>query len=186
MLALKSKNRYGSTDLDFARIAEAARNKLLLWGMTEAQLREIEQSGAPKNTVTFYSRYAGYVMEAPPAEGSYVAEGSTVLKLADLRTLWAEAQLYVSDCPFFAQTREALVTLPYYPGRILKGKVSFVNPNLEASSKIVLARTEISNPSGEYQPGMQAWITLKGKTRSAIAVVPNPSQPKSMANLLYF
>ena len=173
LLALKSKNRYGSTDLDFARIAEAARNKLLLWGMTEAQLQEIEQSGAPKNTVTFYSRYAGYVMEAPPAEGSYVAEGSTVLKLADLRTLWAEAQLYVSDLPFLTQTREALVTLPYYPGRILKGKVSFVNPNLEASSKIVLARTEISNPSGEYQPGMQAWITLKGKTRPAIAVPTN-------------
>lgn len=173
LLALKSKNRYGSTDLDFSRIAEAARNKLLLWGMTEAQLQEIEQSGAPKNTVTFYSRYAGYVMEAPPAEGSYVAEGSTVLKLADLRTLWAEAQLYVSDLPFLAQSREASVTLPYYPGRILNGKVSFVNPNLEAASKIVLTRVEISNPSGEYQPGMQAWITLKGKTRRTLAVPTN-------------
>ena len=173
LLVLKSKNRYGNTDLDFSRIAEAARNKLLLWGMTEAQLQEIEQSGAPRNTVTFYSRYAGYVMEAPPAEGSYVAEGSTVLKLADLRTLWAEAQLYISDLPFLAQTREASVTLPYYPGRILNGNVSFVNPNLEASSKIVLARVEISNRGGEYQPGMQAWITLKGKTHHALAVPTN-------------
>lgn len=173
LLALQSKKRYGNTDLDFSRIAEAARNKLLLWGMTEAQLQEIEQSGAPKNTVTFYSRYAGYVMEAPPAEGSYVAEGSTVLKLADLRTLWIEAQLYVTDLPFLAQTREASITLPYYPGRILSGKVSFVNPNLEAVSKIVLTRVEISNPSGEYQPGMQAWITLKGKTRRTLAVPTN-------------
>lgn len=173
LLALQSKKRYGSTDIDFSRLAEAARNKLLLWGMTEAQLQEIEQSGAPKNTVTFYSRYAGYVMEAPPAEGSYVAEGSTVLKLADLRTLWIEAQLYVTDLPFLAQTREASITLPYYPGRILSGKVSFVNPNLEAVSKIVLTRVEISNPSGEYQPGMQAWITLKGKTRRTLAVPTN-------------
>lgn len=173
LLALQSKKRYGSTDIDFARIAEAAGNKLLLWGMTEAQLQELEQSGAPKNTVTVYSRYAGYVLEAPPAEGSYVAEGSTVLKLADLRTLWVEAQLYVSDLPFLAQTREASITLPYYPGRILNGKVSFVNPNLEVSSKIVLARVEISNPNNEYQPGMQAWITLKGKTRRALAVPTN-------------
>lgn len=173
LLAVKSKKRYGSSDLDFSRIAEAARNKLLLWGMTEAQLQEIEQSGAPKNTVTFHSPYAGYVMEAPPAEGSYVAEGSTVLKLADLRTLWAEAQLYVSDLPFLTQSREVSITLPYFPGRILSGKVSFVNPNLEASSKIVLTRVEISNPSGEYQPGMQAWITLKGKTRRALAVPTN-------------
>jgi len=173
LLALQNKKRYGNTDLNFSRIAEAARNKLLLWGMTEAQLQEIELSGAPKNTVTFHSRYAGYVMEAPPAEGSYVAEGSAVLKLADLHTLWAEAQLYVSDLPFLAQSREASVTLPYYPGRILSGKVSFVNPNLEAASKIVLTRVEISNPSGEYQPGMQAWITLKGKTRRTLAVPTN-------------
>ena len=173
LLALQSKKRYASTDLDFARIAEAARNKLLLWGMTEAQLQELEQSGAPKNTVKFYSRYAGYVMETPPAEGSYVAPGSTVLKLADLRTLWAEAQLYVSDLPFLAQTRAASVALPYFPGRILSGRVSFVNPNLEAFSKIVLTRVEIPNPIGEYQPGMQAWITLKGKTRQAVAVPTN-------------
>lgn len=173
LLALQSKKRHGSTDLDFARIAEAARNKLILWGMTDTQLQELEQSGAPKSTVTVHSRYAGYVLESPPAEGSYVAEGSTVLKLADLTTLWTEAQLYVSDLPFLAQTREASVTLPYYPGRILGGKVSFVNPNLEASSKIVLARVEISNPNGEYQPGMQAWITLKGKTRRAVAVPTN-------------
>ena len=173
LLALKSKNRYASADLDFARIAEAARNKLLLWGMVEAQLQELEQSGIPKNSVTFYSHYAGYVMEAPPAEGSYVTPGSTVLKLADLRTLWAEAQLYVSDLPFLAQTHEASISLPYFPGRILSGKVSFVNPNLEASSKIVLARVEISNPKGEYQPGMQVWITLKSKTRQAIAVPTN-------------
>lgn len=173
LLALQSKKRYGSTDLDFARIAEAARNKLQLWGMSEAQLQELEQSGALKNTVVFYSRYAGFVLENPPPEGSYVAPGSTVLKLADLRTLWAEAQLYVSDLPFLAQTREASVALPYFPGRILGGKVSFVNPNLEAASKIVLARVEISNPKGEYQPGMQAWITLKGKTRRALAVPTN-------------
>ncbi len=183
LLALKSKKLYEKNSVGvtlshpdtapFARIAEAARNKLLLWGMTETQLQELEGSGTPKNTVTFYSRYTGYVMEAPLAEGSYVAPGTTVLKLADLRTLWAEAQLYVSDLPFLAQTREASVTLPYFPGRILIGKVGFVNPNLETSSKIVLARVEIANPKGEYQPGMQAWITLKGKTRQAIAVPTN-------------
>ena len=173
LLALQSKKRYGSIDIDFSRLAEAARNKLLLWGMTEAQLQELEQSGTPKNTVTVHSRYAGYVLETPPAEGSYVTEGSTVLKLADLRTLWIEAQLYVSDLPFLAQTRDASITLPYYPDRILNGKVSFVNPNLETSSKIVLVRVEISNPNNEYQPGMQAWITLKGKTRQALAVPTN-------------
>jgi Cu(I)/Ag(I) efflux system membrane fusion protein len=95
-----------------------------------------------------------------------------VLKLADLRTLWAEAQLYVSDLPFQAQSREASVTFPYFPGRILAGKVSFVNPSLEAGSKILVARVEISNPKGEYHPGMQVWVSLKGKTNHRAVAVP--------------
>ncbi|HEX5625830.1 MAG TPA: efflux RND transporter periplasmic adaptor subunit [Saprospiraceae bacterium] len=173
LLALKNNKRYGDTDLNFSRLAEAARNKLLLWGMTESQLREIERSDAPKQAVMFHSRYAGYVMEAPTAEGGYVSAGSMVLKLADLRTLWVEAQLYSSDLPFLAQSREVSVTLPYFPGRILAGKINFANPSLEAASKIVLVRVEISNPLGEYQPGMQAWITLKGKPRRTLAVPTN-------------
>ncbi|MBL7780780.1 MAG: efflux RND transporter periplasmic adaptor subunit [Saprospiraceae bacterium] len=173
LLARQSQKRYGETEPNFARIADAARNKLLLWGMTESQIGELEHSDSPKNTHTFYSKYSGIATEVSIAEGDYVAEGSPVLRLADLRTLWAEAQLYVSDLPFLAQTREASVALPYFSGRILGGKVSFVNPSLEASSKIVLARVELSNLDNAYQPGMQAWITIKGKTRRALAVPTN-------------
>lgn len=173
LLALQSKKRYTDTDPNFARIADAARNKLLLWGMTEAQIAEVEKSGQVKNTLTFYSKYAGIATEVSVAEGDYVAEGSPLLRLADLRNLWAEAQLYVSDMPFLSQTSEALLEIPSFPERKLRGKVSFVNPALEASSKIVMVRVEIPNPSGDYQPGMQAWMTLKGKVRSAIAVPTN-------------
>ncbi len=173
LLALQSKKRYGDNDLNFTQIANAARNKLLLWGMTERQIGEIEQSGKVKNAITFYSKYAGVAIEVSVAEGDYVAEGSSVLRLADLRTLWAEAQLYVSDLPFLNQAHEALVEIPSFSDQKLKGKVSFVNPALEASSKIVMIRVEIANPNGEYQPGMQAWITLKGKVKNALAVPTN-------------
>jgi len=173
LLALQSKKRYADTDPNFARIADASRNKLLLWGMTEAQIAEVEQSGSPKNALTFYSKYSGIATEVPVAEGDYVVEGQPVLRLADLRNLWAEAQLYVSDLPFLSQTNEALLEIPAFPERRLRGKVSFANPALEASSKIILVRAEIANPSGDYQPGMQAWMTLKGKTRNAVAVPTN-------------
>lgn len=173
LLALQSKKRYADTDPNFARIADAARNKLLLWGMTEAQIGEVEQSGRVKNMLTFYSKYAGIATEVSIAEGDYVAEGSPLLRLADLRNLWAEAQLYVSDLPFLGKTGEALVEIPSISDQKLRGKVSFVNPALEASSKIVMVRAEIANPNGDYQPGMQAWMTLKGKVRNAIAVPTN-------------
>lgn len=173
LLALESQKRYQGNDFSFSRIAEAARNKLLLWGLTDKQIIEIEKSGEAKNIVTYYSKYSGFVTEIDVAEGDYVAEGSVVLSLADLSTVWVEAQLYVTDLGFLNQTQEALVDIPYFPGRMLKGKVSFVNPGLEASSKIILLRVEIKNPEGEYQPGMQAWITLNGKGRNVMAVPTN-------------
>ncbi|MBL7798940.1 MAG: efflux RND transporter periplasmic adaptor subunit [Saprospiraceae bacterium] len=173
LLALQSRQRYGSNDLDFTRLADAARNKLLLWGMNRTQIQSLEQSGQIQNIVTYYSPYSGYVLEMPVVEGGYVAEGSPVLRLADLRTLWVEAQLYVSDLPFLYQTKEALVELPAYPGRVLHGKLEFINPNLETTSKIVLVRVQIPNPRGEYKPGMQAWITLKSKARQTVAVPSN-------------
>lgn len=173
LLALQSQKRYAETDPNFARIADAARQKLLLWGMTGAQISKVEQHGQPKNTLTFYSPHTGIATEVPIAEGDYVAEGSPVVRLADLRNLWAEAQLYVSDLPSLGQTREALLEIPAFPERRLRGKVSFVNPALETSSKIILVRAEIANPAGDYQPGLQAWMTLKGKTRPAIAVPTN-------------
>lgn len=173
LLALQSKKRYADTDPTFTRIADAARNKLLLWGMSETQINEVEQSGQVKNTLTFYSKYAGVATEVSVGEGDYVAEGSPVLRLTDLRSLWAEAQFYVSDLPFLSQTNDALLEIPTFPERRLRGKVSFVNPALETSSKIIVVRTEIANPNGEYQPGMQVWMTLKDRTQNALAVPTN-------------
>lgn len=173
LLALQSQKRYGDTEPNFTRTADAARNKLLLWGMNEAQISELERSGKSANTLTFYSKYSGVAAEVNVAEGDYVSEGSPVLRLADVRVLWAEAQLYVSDLPFLSKTEEALVEIPSFSDRKLRGKVSFVNPALESSSKIVVIRVEIPNPKGDYQPGMQAWMTLKGKVKQAVAVPTN-------------
>ena len=170
LLALKNENRYAGSDFDFKQLADAARNKLLLWGMTEKQIKEIEMTGEVKNFVTFYSKYNGYVTGVSAEEGDYVMEGSIILNLADLSTLWVDAQLYVTDLPFLNKQQEALVEIPSFPGRMLKGKVSFINPELKASSKIVLLRVEIKNPLGEYQPGMQAWITLKSEAINVVAV----------------
>lgn len=174
LLARQNQKRFADTEPNFARIAESARQKLLLWGMTETQIGELEQSGKPANTLVFYSNYSGVATETPVAEGDYVAEGSPVLRLADLRRLWAEAQLYVSDLPFLAKSSgEAMVEIPSFSEKKWRGKVSFVNPALENSSKIVMIRVEIPNTAGDLQPGMQAWLTLKGKARNAIAVPTN-------------
>lgn len=173
LIATQKQKVLKETDINFKQLVEAAKNKLLLWGMSDAQIAELEKVGQPNNKLTIYSQYAGVVSEVLAEEGTYLSEGSTVLKLSDLSTLWAEAQLYVTELPFLNQTKEALVEIPYYADRIIKGRVNFVNPELQPSSKIVTIRVDIPNGKREYQPGMQAYISLKGKVKNTIAVPTN-------------
>lgn len=173
LIAVQKQKILNETDINFKQLVEAAKNKLLLWGMSDAQIAELEKAGQPNTKLTMYSQYAGVVSEVLAEEGTYLSEGSTVLKLSDLSTLWAEAQLYVTELPFLNQTKEALVEIPYYADRIIKGRVNFVNPELQPSSKIVTIRVDIPNGKREYQPGMQAYISLKGKVKNTIAVPTN-------------
>lgn len=171
LLARQSQQRFADTDLNFARIAEAARQKLLLWGMNESQIAQLEQNRISTNTLVYYSRYSGIATEVSVAEGDYVSEGSPMLRLTSMHTLWVEAQLYVSDLPFLIHSDgTALVEVPVFSDKKLRGKVIFVNPALETDSKIVMIRVEIPNSGADLQPGMQAWITLKDRTRNTVAV----------------
>lgn len=173
LIASQKQKLLKDTDINFKQLVEAAKNKLLLWGMSDAQIAELESSEQPNNKLIVNSKYAGVVSEVLAEQGSYLSEGSTILKLSDLSMLWAEAQLYVTELPFLNQTKEALVEIPYYAERTIKGQVTFVNPELQPSSKIVTIRVDIPNSQRDYQPGMQAYITLKGKVKNTIAVPTN-------------
>ncbi len=169
LLALQSKKRYADTDPNFARIADASRNKLLLWGMTKGQIADLEQSGKPGNTLTFYSKYSGITTEVSVAEGD---EGSPMLRLANLNTLWAETQLCVSDLPFLGKTG-GVGGIPFHLRPEAAGQGQFREPLARSLFQNRDGSGGNPNPGGNYQPGTQAWMTLKGRVRNAIAFPTN-------------
>ena len=65
--------------------------------MEESQIKTLEQVGKAGSTTTYFSKEQGYVTSLDIREGDYVMEGGTVVRLADLNTLWAEAQVYTSQ-----------------------------------------------------------------------------------------
>jgi Cu(I)/Ag(I) efflux system membrane fusion protein len=91
LLALAQKRELGDPEGRYSRLVEAAARRLELLGMTPAQLKRLAAAGKPGPTVTFFSPVSGVVQEIAVTEGQYVGEGSTLLTLADLSTLWVEA-----------------------------------------------------------------------------------------------
>ena len=98
ILALQRRQLFSEQSvIDVNDIVQSAANKLRLWGMTEAQIKALETQQQAPSTTTFYSTASGYTTSVAITEGSYIMEGGTVIELADLSSLWAEAQVYATQ-----------------------------------------------------------------------------------------
>jgi Cu(I)/Ag(I) efflux system membrane fusion protein len=102
-------------------------------------------------------------------EGDYVPEGGTIVRLANLSTLWAEAQAYSSQLSEIDQNGTATVQLPDL-GKNVTGKIQFVNPEINPDTRINLIRVSITNPGKQLKPGMSAYVVLKNRQRNSLTL----------------
>lgn len=155
-------------------LAEAAKKKLLSWTITEEQIQELEKNQKPSPTISFFSNTNGYITELSLREGEYVDIGTPLLKIADLSTIWIEAQAYSDEVKYFKASPQVFTEFEVYPGKLFKGEVVFDNPVLEKDQKINLVRIKTDNKENKLKPGMMAYIYLKGSEKKAI-VIPKSS-----------
>ncbi|HUZ59286.1 MAG TPA: efflux RND transporter periplasmic adaptor subunit [Hanamia sp.] len=167
--ALEQENTVGNSLINYATLVESAKTKLLLWGMTNAQITRLGQSKQVPTHTTFYSTQSGYITSLNANEGDYVMEGGTVLQLADLSTLWAEAQVYTTQMSFINRGENASVQIPDLNNQIINGKIDFISPEMNPDSRINLVRLTITNKNNQLHPGMPVYITIsKAKHQSII------------------
>lgn len=171
LLALERKKAFADEKaIDFGQLLQSAKNKLLLWGMTEAQLQNLAESKKATPTTTFYSTASGYITALDVREGEYTMEGGTIVKLADLSSLWAEAQVYTSQLSEIDRSSIATVQLPDFDGKEIKGSIEFVNPEIAPDTRINLIRVSIPNPGNLLKPGMPAYVLLKSPQRKTLTL----------------
>lgn len=161
LLALQKKATLDNSVINFDDVIESAKNKLLLWGMSEQQIRNINKDVLTNPRTTFFSTASGYITQLNLQEGNYVAEGGNIVKLAGLSTLWVEAQVYATQLSQLNNAKNVMVQIPDFPGKKIPGKISFQNPELNSASRINLIRINIPNEDNQLKPGMSAYITVK-------------------------
>ena len=169
ILALERKNTLDNSIIDFNQLIQSAKYKLLLWGMSEAQIDELAATKKTSPVTTFYSHTSGYITMLELKEGDYTMEGSTVMRLADLSTVWAEAQVYASQLSQIDRSGIAEVQIPDMPGKKINGKIEFINPEINPDTRINLVRVSIPNPGNQLKPGMPAYVFLKSRPHSILS-----------------
>ncbi len=170
LLALERRNVLDNSLINFDQVIQSAKTKLLLWGMSEAQINELAKNKKATPTTTVYSSEGGYITSIDVQEGDYVSEGGTIVQLADLSTLWAEAQIYTSQFAQFNTNSMVTVQIPDIPGKEIRGKVEFVNPEISSEKRLSLIRVTIPNQGNQLKSGMAAYVVLRGQQSNALSL----------------
>lgn len=157
------------TVIDFDEIIKSARNKLLLWGMTEKQIKSLETDEYAPLTTTYYSTEQGYITAINVAEGGYVMQGGTVLQLANLSTLWAEAQVYTSQMYRIPPSASATVEVSGV-NESIRGNIEFVNPEVPSETRVNLLRIVVPNRENKLRPGMSVTVKVQSASRSSLTL----------------
>ncbi len=151
-------------------IAESARQRLKLLDITDAQIDSIRNSGKVNRDVTLYSPASGYVMEKTILKGQKIQENDALMVIVDLSRVWGEADIYEADIPYIKTGMSAELTLSYWPGKVFKGRITFLSPILDPQARTLKARIEIPNSDLVLKPNMFADAKLHYAIGERIAV----------------
>lgn len=140
-------------------LVETARERLRLWQITDEQVQELERSGKPLTSIPIVAPVSGFVVEKMVVEGMRVEPDMALYRIADLSTLWLQADVYESDLRFVKVGQPATVTLPAQ-GIELQGKVSYIDPVLNPATRAARVRVALDNHDGALKPDMYANVEL--------------------------
>jgi multidrug efflux pump subunit AcrA (membrane-fusion protein) len=142
-------------------LERSARERLVLWGIDAEQIDQIVRTGEPVTHLTIRSPISGHVIRKYQVEGEYVEEGARLYDVADLSTVWIEAQVYEDEIGFLAEGLAASAGTKAFPGQEFPGRVAFVHPHLDADTRTLRVRFDLDNPHHQLRPGMYAMVTLR-------------------------
>ncbi|UCH83667.1 MAG: efflux RND transporter periplasmic adaptor subunit [Candidatus Latescibacterota bacterium] len=142
-------------------LVETAKNRLRLWGVSDAQIEKIIQRGEPFLHVPITSPASGVVVDKPVVEGSHVRAGDRLFRIASLDRVWIEASVFETDLGLLTEGTAATVALTGLTGVELPGTVDYVYPYLESDTRTGRIRIEMDNTDGTLKPGMYADVTLQ-------------------------
>ncbi len=152
------------------QMLNASENKLLLWGLNEKQINELKKNKIPSPLITFYSPSAGYVTNVQIKEGMYVEEGTSLIKLVNLKQVWVEAQVYADETTKMSNSASYQVFSETTANEIYNGQLVFSNPVFEQGRKIQLLRIKVENKNNKLIPGMMVYVSPKKNTQPVLSV----------------
>ena len=159
LLALKSREQLKNSPIasisqNGEGLVASARQRLLLFGVKESQIAELERSGKPNIRIPIYTPFSGVVIEKMVQQGQYVAMGEALFNIADLSSVWVEVEVYENEVSNIHLGQQVEIRSQSFPDKPSTGRIAFVYPFLDPKTRTVKARIELANPGMKLKPEM--------------------------------
>lgn len=177
LLALKYKDSLEKSP--FTEIGEAAdtllkstRKRLELLDVPNHQIETLIREKKITKTMHIHSPVRGFVIEKKALQGMRVKPGMSLYMIADLSNIWVMADIYEYELPWVKLGQKVEMNLSYFPGKKFVGKVTYIDPFLDAKTRTNKVRMEFANPSWKLKPDMYANVTIKSTIAKRGVAVP--------------
>ena len=188
-IARRNLERYGGASdalrAPLAELVEASRARLRNWDIEARDMSSLERDD-PQRNVVLRSPADGVVLEKLARTGQRFMPGEPLYQIARLDSVWLVASVFEQDVSIVAPGMPARVTLEAYPGRSFSGRVVFVYPILDASTRTLSVRIELPNPDGLLKPGLYGRVTIDAPALEAPVAIPRDAVLDSGVRRLVF
>jgi len=154
-------------------LADAARARLLLLGMSEAELGQVEREDKVQGRMTLRSPISGVIAELSVREGMNVTAGAPLFRIIDLSTVWVNAEVPETQVYWLRPGARVEARVAAYPETLFQGRVAALLPEVDPATRTVRVRIELANPGGRLKPGMFSTLTFAGDRAASSVLVPS-------------
>ena len=141
-------------------LVAASRRRLQYWDISDDQIAELERSGAVRRTLALRAPAEGVVLQKNVVEGQAVMAGAPLFQIADLATVWLEADAFENDLAAVRVGQPAEVAFDAYPGAPVRGRVAYVYPTVDPASRTGKVRIALANVRDRFRPGLFGTVRI--------------------------
>ncbi|MFQ5507808.1 MAG: efflux RND transporter periplasmic adaptor subunit, partial [Leptospirillia bacterium] len=180
------KNRSALVESSFPDIRQGAEElvtssleRLRLLDVPEHQIHEMEASGRVKKTLHIHSPFDGVVVRVGARQGQYVTPATELYTIADLSKVWTYVDVYENELSWVRAGDEAVMRISALPGRVFRGRIAYVYPYMESSTRTAKVRLEFDNADQALKPNMFADVTIQASRQVDAVAVPTEAVVRS-------
>src|SRR5437879_354608 len=153
-----------------ASLLAAASERLKQWGVPQREIARLESTGEIQQEFQVDSPVSGYITERNALPNLTVQPETRLYSVADLSTVWIFAEVFQNDLGRIKVGDRATLTVDTYPGRNFEGRVNFIYPQVDMTTRTARVRLIFPNPGLKLTPGMFVNTVLQVRAGTQLVI----------------